>query len=472
MLNKKQKAPSPELVETTSAETECTCAAETEGAAAPVSSPTDEVRSASRHWSDTRGYKLLRKISFTAIGLLIIGLFCRNAINHWLSEPGVDVSDDNKRIAWMSSVEKMSAPEALAVQTQLQLRARRNGRSQSWVAQSGGSVYVRKHNAGLLEGVVGDGRLVDTYDVFGEEESVGDVFGDDTPEFHERGLGHARLAVFYAARKQYSQAIAALEQSLRIDDAKKFNPSYESWRWMLLRDLYLQEGDYQKAAQLLDKLSRRSLWVRAPDGDDLHFHQMAKDVFTKVGWKEKADQQAKLAERARLMPKKFFVDDSSTAQYLELRRSKFKYATIAIAEDHPQEAVQALMDLVTDKEALRTKIDHKRFLAVANMMLPVAQVEARDWTAAGQSFPRALRLAAAEVTLESESEDAKPALYDAYAKFLEHKGESGEAEKYRQLSRKAEKVTRPLPAFENGKRVDNSILKYDDRDLYPPELMK
>lgn len=106
-------------------------------------------------------------------------------------------------------------------------------------------------------------------------------------------------------------------------------------------------------------------------------------------------------------------------------------------------------------------------------MIPVAQVEAGNWTGAAISFPKALRLAAAEMALDCDCEDAKPALYQAYVKLLEHQGRSADAGKYCKLAERALHVVRPSPTFgKDGQPVSSSVIKYEESDLYPPELLK
>lgn len=455
LLKKKQKENSPNLVEMS-----CTCGERhTPLVAAQIDTNAQEQLSVSspsveRNWKRTSAFKTFQKISFAMVGVFVLVLLGRNVVNNWLNSPQLEIHRTKERLAWISKVEKMSLLEAKLLETQLVLRTCRR---QPHLISNGsngdvfGSMYVSRGES------------------FG-----GDVFGEDSaPELSQGGENEARLALFYAARKQNIQAIGALEQSLHLKDPKLFNPAWEPWRWEMLRDFYIQQGDDLKAAALVEKISHRGYYVRAPEGDDLRFHEVAKHLFSKVGWKDKADREEKLAQRASLMPKRFSLDSTSKRAFLELRDSKFKYANIALAEDHPQDAINALTELVTDKEALRARSDRAEFLAVANMMIPIAQVSAGDWEAASKSFPKALRLAAAEVALNYDCQDAKPALYDAYAKFLQHQGKSVEAARYRQLSDDAQRAKRPTPTYgKDGRPINMSVLKYDQNDLYPPELLK
>lgn len=441
MLKKKDKTATPDLVETT-----CTCSehvdehVDTLNTAVPASDPDPSTAPEQaapdgepRHWSQTRAYRIYQKVCFVVLGLIVIGLFGKNLMNMWLDRTVVSTQDGKERTAWSATVEKMSPLEAVLTETQLVLRA----------SQKQPNDYTG-----------------------------GDVFGDMSATA-EGGDDQARLALFYVARHRRADAIAALERSLHVNDAKTFNPGYEEWRWLMLRDFYVQQGDFNKAAALVEKLTHKSYYVRAPDGDDLGFHVMAKDTFAKVGWNAKADQEEQQIQRAKLMPKHYSVENTTAYEYSRFRESKFKYATIALSEAHPQDALRALTELVTDQEALRSKVDRKEFLAAANMLIPVAQVEAGDWESAARNFPKALRLAAAEKALEYDCDDAKPALYQGYAKFLEHQGKSGEAQKYRRLSEAAVHAKRATATYDvGGQRVNASVVNYADSDLYPPELMK
>ncbi len=432
MLKKTDKTTTPNLVETT-----CTCA---EHADSPPGAPAEALSEAgvgASYSPKTVAFRLYRKISFVVLILFVVGLLGRNLINVWLDRAAVSIHAGIERVAWSKRVAKMSPPEALLTETALRLRA-----SQKRTTAA--------------------------------EFTDGDVFGEDEFSIPSDGrTDEARLALFYAARHRSADATAALEKSMHLDDPKSFNAGYQSWRWIMLRDLYLQQGDYTKLAVLFDRMSHKRYYTRAPDGDDLGFHEMAKDVFRRVGWKEKADREERLVRQARLMPKHLSVENGSAYEFSQFRQSKFKYATIAFSEGQAQDAARALVELTTDRQALRAKVDRKEFLAAANMMIPIAQVEGGDWNEAAKSFPKALRLASGEISLDYDCDDVKPALYQAYAKFMDHQGNRAESEKYRKLSEGAAHAKRAGTAYgADGKRLITSVCKYDDNDLYPPELLK
>lgn len=435
MLRKKEK--SPDIVET-----ECTCANEK---AESVPSPGSDAREvqvlsmpsiaepppATLATRDSRSRfskirLLAQKIATTTLLIVLAAMVCRQAINSWLDYPSIRIGRAPERQDWINRASKMSPWEAMLTQAQLQCR-------------------IAALHSPVIRALRPAGRISNWY-----EGADADL---------------ARLALFFGARHQTDEAIAALEQSVHISDLLL---TESPGRWTYLLKLYLQKKDYQKAAILVERVSRLSSYVRDLHGDELQFHQMAQDVYDKAGLKEKADQERRQSELDNLTPSRFYADRSAIVQLMQLREMQFKYVWRALDCNHPRDALPVLEELLSNKLALSERLDSPELLAAVRMMLPIAQLQSDDWVGAEKSFPVALRLAAAEANLEYGHGNAKPALYSAYARFLEHQRKSTEAGEYRKKAVAASQALPYVYSFEDGEAVPQP---YDERDLYPPESM-
>lgn len=298
----------------------------------------------------------------------------------------------------------------------------------------------------------------------------GDKMGGDD-------AAYARLGQFYVIKHEPKLAIAALEKAVKFwgrNPNDVFNPAEGSWRWQLLVELYIEEGDYKSAAAMFDNSARLDSNARTFGGDETWYCETAADVYAKVGSTEKAERAKRLLQRIELMPRGFDTDRNSLTRLRELRKSAFDYAAVCLRENKPEEALHVLSKLFSDRQALRLKVDKPQFLAAANMLISVGQVQARDWSAAEKSFPRALRLAAKERTLVTGEADGKPSLYKAYAELLEHQGKSSQAKQYLHKAEVAANAPREDIVFyeATGKTEGPAPPDYDQNDLYPPELLK
>lgn len=416
---KKEKQKTPKLVETT-----CNCPAEIAGAPPDSDSPIDVSASATTKRSP-RMPPVIRNVVVGGIAAVLVAMLCRTAVNAWLDQPSVRIGRNKDRLSWCERARNMSPLEAWLTQSQLVLRI---GAQRSPIVNAIRTPLKSKY---------------ETRDWW--ESADADLL---------------RLALLESARNQDSEAIAAMEQSMLIPD---LNLGEGEGRWTFLLQLYLKQGQYQKAAALVEKVSALP-GVRSAYGDRVQFHSMAYDVYSKAGWTEKASQEKRQSDLDKFTPSQFQASESSRKQLVSLRNLEFQQAWHLLNHEQPGEALPVLDSLLSEDDALRDRIDSPEFVAALRMMVPIAQTQLKNWTDAEKNFPAALRLAAAEARLPSGHGDVKPALYRAYAQLLDHQGKSSEAELYRQKSADASNFSK-LPYFIQ----DVAKHKYDQNDLYPPD---
>lgn len=141
----------------------------------------------------------------------------------------------------------------------------------------------------------------------------------------------------------------------------------------------------------------------------------------------------------------------------DVRLGRFDYAISLLHEGRAAQAANALEKLA-DITAVRREKDTPRSRAKILMMLPVSYTAAQRWEDAERNFPRALRLAAQQ-QYDPPHDNAKPAVYEAYAALLAHQGKAAESVKY---SRMAEEARNAKPA----RYGDDSKNVFSESDLY------
>ncbi len=257
---KKEKQKTPKLVETT-----CNCPAEIAGAPPDSHSPVDVSASATTKRSP-RMPPVIRNVVVGGIAAVLVAMLCRTAVNAWLDQPSVRIGRNKDRLSWCERARNMSPLEAWLVQSQLVLRV---AAQRSPVVDAIRTPLKSKY---------------ETRDWW--ESADADLL---------------RLALLESARNQDSEAITAMEQSMHMPD---LNLGEGEGRWTFLLQLYLKQGQYQKAAALVEKVSALP-GVRSAYGDRVQFHSMAYDVYSKAGWTEKASQEKRQSDLDKFTPSQF-----------------------------------------------------------------------------------------------------------------------------------------------------------------------
>ncbi len=269
-----------------------------------------------------------------------------------------------------------------------------------------------------------------------------------------------KLSRLYAARNRTPEAISTLKKAFSSWQDRKIKHFYPDLKdWDVLCRLYNQQHQYAESVQVIEAVSKRfpdALYT--PSRGHVEFQRLAAEAYEGVGKKPEADRLRAVIARYEHKPSK-----QEKAQKMivianwDVRLARFDYAVSLLHEGRAAQAAKALEKLA-DITAVRREKDTPRSRARILMMLPVSYTAAQRWEDAERNFPRALRLAAQQQYAPA-SNNAKPAVYEAYAALLAHQGKVAESVKYSRMAEEARNANM-------SKYGDDSKNVFSESDLY------
>ncbi len=379
-------------------------------------------------------------------------------VNHWIDTDMIPTNQQDEE-DWSRRVAKMSPAEANLLQLRLQLREARDNR-------------FSPESAGNTRAVLGL-FFVSRGDVPTAIKTL-----EPAADQYFKSTDHTSMEI--AIRQDVPHNFAGMRRTSVAD--MYIAPS--EWRWKRLCKLYLGEKQYDKAAQLMDKILIESGSDReVSSGDVVALHELALEVYTSAGQKAKAEAEQKVLKTSGWIPRNCSITQNVEQAHADLRTQTFQYGLSLMHRGRGQEAAEVFKKIAYDEYSLKHQTDDPDFLASTHMMIPVALVSAQQWDEAQRYFPRALRLAEKQgITFDI---DARTPLWRAYATLLQHQGKASEAEKYLDKIRKQPEfpidvefisVDQPVPMTPPDSPVNAlpapTPSKFDDADLYGPEPTK